>query len=74
MCIRDRLRPTYKLMIGYAGSSNAFAISSRLGMPERVIQRAKDQMDSEAAAFERALAEAEQLRKQACLLYTSRCV
>ena len=61
----ESLRPTYKLMIGYAGSSNAFAISSRLGMPERVIQRAKDQMDSEAAAFERALAEAEQLRKQA---------
>ncbi len=51
----ESLRPTYKLMIGYAGSSNAFAISSRLGMPERVIQRAKDQMDSEAAAFERAL-------------------
>lgn len=47
----ESLRPTYKLMIGYAGSSNAFAISSRLGMPERVIQRAKDQMDSEAAAL-----------------------
>ena len=52
-------------MIGYAGSSNAFAISSRLGIPNAVIERAKQQIDSEAASFEKALGEAEQLRRLA---------
>lgn len=61
----ESLRPTYKLMIGYAGSSNAFAISSRLGIPSAVIERAKQQIDSEAASFEKALGEAEQLRRLA---------
>ena len=61
----ESLRPTYKLMIGYAGSSNAFAISSRLGIPNAVIERAKQQIDSEAASFEKALGEAEQLRRLA---------
>lgn len=59
------LRPTYKLIVGYAGSSNAFEISRRLGIPERIISAAKEQVNQDAAMLENAIAKAEQLRIQA---------
>ncbi len=56
------LRPTFRLMIGSAGSSNAFEISRRLGLPNDVIELAKQQVSLEAMRLERAIAAAEALR------------
>ena len=46
------LRPTYKLIIGTPGKSNAFAISEKLGLPERILDRAKAQVSSDNKRFE----------------------
>lgn len=54
------LRPTYRLMIGQPGASNAFAISSRLGLPESLVLRAQQLMQADHAQFEHVLNELEQ--------------
>ncbi len=56
----ETLRPTYRLVIGRAGSSNAFAIAGRLGLQSDLIARAKELMDQSHADFEGVLAKLEE--------------
>ncbi|MGA9174045.1 MAG: endonuclease MutS2, partial [Thermoactinomyces sp.] len=79
----ETLRPTYRLLVGVPGRSNAFSISKRLGLPEELIQVAKQHLSSEenrleemisALTMERKAAEeerikAEQLHREAEALY-----
>ncbi len=46
------LRPTYRLMIGTPGKSNAFAISAKLGLPEQILERAKTYIGTDHRQFE----------------------
>ncbi len=56
------LRPTYRLLMGTPGRSNALAIAQRLGMPERVLARARAAAPSETASMEQLLGELQQER------------
>ena len=58
----ETLKPTYRLITGIPGKSNAFAISQRLGLPEEVIDDARSRVNTENAAFEDALASLETTR------------
>ena len=58
----ESLKPTYKLLIGIPGKSNAFAISSKLGLPDAIIDAAKEQISKEDESFEDVLANLENSR------------
>ena len=59
------LAPTYHLLIGIPGKSNAFEISRKLGLPEFIIDSAKDLLSKDQIRFEDVLANAESYRQQA---------
>lgn len=59
------LKPTYRLIIGMPGRSNAFAISQKLGLDVSVIETAKQQVSEEDTRFERVVASLEKARHQA---------
>ena len=60
----ETLQPTYKLLIGIPGKSNAFAISRKLGLPEDILKEAGDLVGKSDKDFEDVLAQLEQQRQQ----------
>ena len=60
----DTLAPTYRLVMGIPGKSNAFAISRRLGLPEELIDRAAARLDAENVRFEDVLTKLDQQRQE----------
>ena len=60
----ETLKPTYKLLIGIPGKSNAFAISQRLGLAKEIIDKAKSTVSQNDRDFEDVLSQLEQQRQQ----------
>ena len=60
----ETLQPTYKLLIGIPGKSNAFAISRKLGLPEEILKEADDLVGKSDKDFEDVLSQLEQQRQQ----------
>lgn len=60
----DSLQPTYRLLIGIPGKSNALAIAGRLGIPQDIIEHAQSQMDQPARSMESLLADLERQKKE----------
>jgi len=60
----ETLAPTYRLLVGIPGKSNAFAISERLGLPKYIIQRAAARIDAENVRFEDVLTQLDEQRQE----------
>lgn len=60
----ESLQPTYRLLIGIPGKSNAFAISSKLGISDEIIEKAKSLVDEDSKSFEDVVTGLESTRKE----------